>query len=285
MRPFSAREGALGAAAFLVVAVGGASMSTRTAAVKPALAVERPRKRLLVIGEQKGYRHEAVSHALSTIERLGDDSGLWQTVIQTDVEHVTKQKLEYNAKNLNDFDGLLFYTAGELELSEQQKADFLSFVHDDGKGFVGVHSAAITLTEWPAYVDMVGGTFDGHPWKTFRAPIVVEDRTFPGMDKFSPHFAIQDEIYQLKDFSRDHVRVLMRLDADQIDLTASGVNRTDRDFAVAWARDYGKGRVFFTTLGHVTENWDDPAFQNLMRESIKWSVGLSTADVTPRPAR
>jgi len=121
------------------------------------------RKQLLAIGEQKGYRHEAVTHALATIERLGHNSGLWDTTIRTDTEALTKKKLEYNAKNLNDFDAVLFFTGGELEMDAQQKADFLSFIHDDGKGFVGVHSATITFTEWPEFGEMIAGYFDEHP--------------------------------------------------------------------------------------------------------------------------
>ena len=66
--------------------------------------VQPPRKRLLVIGEEKGYRHEAVTHAMVTIERLGKETGLWDTVIRTDTEALTKKKLEYNAKNLDAFD-------------------------------------------------------------------------------------------------------------------------------------------------------------------------------------
>src|SRR5271170_4539182 len=85
-----------------------------------------PMKRLLIIGEEKGYRHEAVSHAMSTLERLGRETGLWTTTIRTDTEPLTKKKLEYNAKNLNDFDAVLFYTGGTLEMDDQQKADFLS---------------------------------------------------------------------------------------------------------------------------------------------------------------
>ncbi len=67
------------------------------------------KKKLLAIGEEKGYRHESVSHALATIERLGRETGLWDTTIRTDTEALTKKKLEYNAKNLNDFDAVLFY--------------------------------------------------------------------------------------------------------------------------------------------------------------------------------
>src|SRR6201997_3806680 len=118
-----------------------------------ALTAQSPhsRKQLLAIGEQKGYRHEAVSHAMAAIERLGRESGLWDTTIRTDTEALTKKKLEFNAKNLNDFDAVLFYTGGNLEMNDEQKAALISFVHEDGKGFVGVHSATITFTNWLQY--------------------------------------------------------------------------------------------------------------------------------------
>ena len=244
-----------------------------------------PRKRLLVIGEEKGYRHEAVTHAMVTIERLGRDTGLWDTVIRTDTEALTKTKLEYNARTLNDFDGVLFYTGGTLEMDDQKKADFMSFVHDDGKGFIGIHSAAITFTQWPAYGEMLGGYYDEHPWNTFDAPIVVEDAAFPGMQGWKPAFTLTDEIYQInKIFSRTNTRVLMRLDPSKLDLKNPRVHRADRDFAVAWAKMYGKGRVFYSTLGHVEANWDKPEFQAMVTGAIKWTLRLVDADVTPRPA-
>jgi uncharacterized protein len=243
-----------------------------------------PRKKLLVIGEEKGYRHEAVSHAMATIERLGRESGAWDAFIRTDAEALTKKKLEYNAKNLNDFDAVLFYTGGTLEMDDQQKADLLAFVHDDGKGFIGVHSAAITFTNWPEYGEMLGGYYDEHPWGTFAAPIVVEDAAFPGMRQWAPSFTLKDEIYQIKNFSRENTRVLMRLDARKLDLTNPRVHRKDKDFAVTWAKMYGKGRVFYSTLGHVDANWDMPEMQTMFTEAIKWVLRLTDADVTPRPA-
>jgi len=253
------------------------------ATILSAQSAPGKRKQLLAIGEQKGYRHEAVSHALATIERMGRDSGLWDTTIRTDTEALTKKKLEYNAKNLNDFDAVLFFTGGELEMDPQQKSDFLSFIHDDGKGFVGVHSATITFTEWPEYGEMIGGYFDEHPWGTFEAPILVEDPTFPGMQQWPRSFVLRDEVYQLKDYSRDKVRVLMRLDPTRLDLKNKNVHRRDGDFAVTWAKAYGKGRVFYSTLGHVTENWDDPNFQKMYMEAIKWALGLVSADTTSMP--
>jgi hypothetical protein len=240
------------------------------------------KKHLLVVGEEKGYRHEAVSHAMATIERLGNETGLWETTIRTDTEVLTKKKLEYNAKNLNDFDAVVFYTSGELPMDASQKADLLSFVHDDGKGFIGVHSATITFTEWPEYGEMIGGYFDEHPWGTFDAPILVEDPNFPGMQQWPRSFVLNDEIYQLRNYSRDKVRVLMRLDPSKLDLSNPKVHRTDRDFAVTWARAYGKGRVYYSNLGHVKENWDNPKIQQMYIEGIKWALGLVKADATPR---
>ena len=241
------------------------------------------KKHLLAIGEEKGYRHESVSHALATIERLGRESGLFDTTIRTDTEALTKKKLEYNAKTLNDFDAVLFYTGGTLEMDDQKKADFLSFIHDDGKGFIGIHSATITFTDWPEYGEMIGGYFDEHPWGTFDAPILVEDPSFPGMQQWPRAFTLKDEIYQIRNFSREKLRVLMRLDASKLEMNPR-VHRQDRDFAVTWAKMYGKGRVFYSTLGHPVENWDKPEMQTMYLEAIKWAMGLKDADVTPRPA-
>jgi type 1 glutamine amidotransferase len=240
-------------------------------------------KQLLVIGEEKGYRHEAVSHAMATIERLGRETGLWSTTLRTDSEALTKKKLEYNAKNLNDFDGVLFFTGGDLEMDAQQKADFISSIHDDGKGFIGVHSAAITFVDWPEYGDMIGGYYDEHPWLTFDAPIIVEDPSFPGMQQFPHSFVLRDEIYQMRNYSRDKVRVLMRLNVSKLDMKNKNVHRSDGDFAVTWAKMYGKGRVYYTSLGHVPANWDKPEFQQMITEAIKWAMGLENADVTSRP--
>ena len=79
------------------------------------------KKHLLVIGEEKGYRHESVSHAMATIERLGKQTGLWDTTIRTDTEALTKKKLEYNAKNLTNFDAVFFFTG-----AARLRADFLA---------------------------------------------------------------------------------------------------------------------------------------------------------------
>jgi len=243
----------------------------------------REKKKLLAIGAVKGFEHDATSYGLATIWKIGQESGVYDTYIRTDTELITKKKLGRNAKNLDFFDAVLFYTTGELDLDEQQKADLLSFVRDDGKGFIGVHSAIDTFYKWPEYGEMVGGYFDGHPWGQFEAPIIVEDRTFPATRHFPERLVVFDEIYQVRNFSRDRVRVLMRLDETKLDYSVKGINRTDKDFAVAWARTYGKGRVFYSSFGHVEATWDRPDIQKMWLEAIRWVMKLTEGDATPRP--
>ncbi len=244
---------------------------------------KREKKKLLAIGEVKGFEHDAASYGLATIWKIGQESGVWDTYIRTDTELITKKELKNNAKNLNYFDAILFYTSGELDMDEQQKADFLSFIRDDGKGFIAVHSANDTFYKWPEYGELVGGYFDGHPWNRFEAPIIVEDRSFPATKHFPKEFTIYDEIYQAREFSRDKVRVLIRLDESKLDMSAKGIKRTDGDFAVTWVRNYGKGRVFYTSFGHVESAWDRPDIQKMFLEAVKWAMKLTEGDATPRP--
>jgi type 1 glutamine amidotransferase len=247
-----------------------------------AQTAEKPNRNLLFIGQAKGYQHEAISTAMATLYNLGRSSGLWNTVLRTDCTAITKTPLKWEAKNLDAFDAIAFFTDGDLDMDASQKADLLSFVRDDGKGFIGIHSAAITFTGWPEYGQMLGGYFDGHPWGQFNAPLVVEDSTFPGMKNFPATFTLFDEVYQIKAFSRQNVRVLLSLDADKIDLTRKGVKRTDKDFAVIWAKNYGKGRVLYHGLGHVQAVWERPDFQKMWLEMVQWSMGLIPGDATPR---
>jgi len=242
------------------------------------------RKRILAIGETKGYQHDSVSTALGLLWKMGKESGLWETYMKTDTQLITKKKLTGNAKNLDYFDAVFFYTTGELAMDESQKADLLSFVRDDGKGFIGGHSAIDTFYKWPEYGEMVGAWFDQHPWNTFDAPVIVEDRTSPITAGFAPTFTIHDEIYQpSKEYSREKLHVLMRLDPKKLDLKNPRVHRTDGDFAVAWVKKYGKGRVFYTTLGHTVEAYDRSDVQKMYLEAAKWCLGLTETDIAARP--
>jgi type 1 glutamine amidotransferase len=234
-------------------------------------------KHVLVIGQTKGFEHDSISAAMDAIYQLGKQSGLWDTMLRTDTELLTKKKLGNNAKNLDYFDLIVFTsTTGELDMDDSQKADFLSAIHDDGKGFVGIHAALDTNYKWPEYGEMIGGWFDQHPWMTFEAPIINEDPDFPAVRHFPRAFVKFDEIYQPKEWSRDKVNVLLSLDPDKLDYNNNPrVHRTDHDFAVAWSKMYGKGRVFYSTLGHTEEAWDDPDIRTMYFEAIRWALGMT----------
>jgi type 1 glutamine amidotransferase len=247
-------------------------------------------KHVLVIGETKGFQHDSVSAAMAAVYNMGHSTGLWDTEMRTDTELLTKKKLGANAKNLDYFDCLIFAsTTGELTMDDSQKADMISFVKDDGKGFVGIHAALDTNYKWPEYGEMIGGWFDQHPWGTFQAPIINEDPNFPATRHFPAAFTKYDEIYQPKAWSRDKVHVLLSLDPSKLDYTgqyAPRIHRPEHDFAVAWDKMYGKGRVFYSTLGHTEEAWDDPDIQKMYFEAIKWALGMTEGSTAthPRPA-
>jgi len=243
-----------------------------------ACLAQSERKHLLFVGQSVGYTHDSISQGMATMARIGETSGLFDVTFRTDVESITKKKLAGNAKNLDYFDALMFYTTGELPLDASQKADLLSFVREDGKGFLGTHSATDTLYKWPEYGELIGGYFDLHPWHQ-EVTVRVEDRNFPATRHLPPSFSVTDEIYQFKNWSRDRVKVLMSLDPGSVDLTKKEVRRTDQDFAVAWYRQYGKGRVFYCSLGHRTSVWDRPDMQKMWLEAMRWALGSAE----PRP--
>jgi quinoprotein glucose dehydrogenase len=309
--PISYR-GADGRQLIAVTATGGSFLDSPVTAdtlVAFALPQRRPpdpyagHKRLLVVADLSTgnqIAHLGVSHAIATIERLGRESGAYVAVLRTDTDLVTKGEVwgsgEYAAggprqarmHNLDYFDAVLFYTNGETRMTDAQKRDLLAFVAQDGKGFVGVHTAAITAASWPEYAEMLGGFFDNHPWNVTSARIVVERPESPIMRAFSTGMEIVDEHYQLlpRPYDRASVDVLARLDPSSVDIDDPDVHRMDADFPVAWIKSYGNGRVFYSYLGHTDAAWDDPRVQSLYLEGIKWAIeGGETPRPHPAPAR
>ena len=270
---------------------GGATLAT-TRGTDPASQQPPPqprptRKQVLAWGDVRyGFQHDSVSHALATIERLGRESGLYDTYIRTDSQLITKQPITLNgrpvnAKNLNYFDAIFFFGLREIELTDQQKSDLMSFIKEDGKGFVGAHTATTAFFSWPEFGEMIGARFDEHPWNVIDGTVVIDDPLFPAMKHFPGVSVIKDEHYQHKDFSRDKIRVLAHLDVSKLDMKNPRVHRTDGDYPVAWAKMHGKGRVFYATLGHAPESWDNPQIQKMYFEALKWAMGLSEGGAKP----
>jgi type 1 glutamine amidotransferase len=245
---------------FFVLLVGFLTLSS---VVFLATESQRPKHKILYLDETKGYHHEILAESEKILKEIGEKAGAFETV-------VTQDSSQINAKNLEQYDAVVFYTTGELPFSSAEKQALLDFVKS-GKGFIGIHSATDTCYQWPQYGEMLGGYFDEHPW-TQEVNIIVEDATHPATKHLAPSFKIFDEIYQYKDFSKDKVHVLLRLDNNSVDLNKENVKRADRYFAIAWTRSYGKGRVFFTGLGHDEHCWRDPRYQEHLLNGIRWAM-------------
>ena len=256
-------------------------------------------KKVLFIADLSGGNqsaHMAVSHAAAVVEQIGRLSGAYVTFIRTDTDWLTKEDTwgrgdyaqggpkQARGKNLDYFDAVVFYTNGELDMDDEQKQALLDFIAKDGKGFVGIHTATATAYSWPEYAKMIGGVFDNHPWMISDAKIIVERPDFPAMNNLKTGMTINDEHYQMKadPYSRDNIDVLARIDTSSVDMTANGVHRTDGDFPIAWIKNYGKGRVFYTGLGHTDAAWDDPRLRTMMLEAVKWAVD-GKEEVRPHP--
>lgn len=251
------------------------------------------KKKVLAIADiSTAYQHDSVSHALATIERLGRESGDYMTIIRTDTQLVTKGVVMngdapvLNAKNLDYFDAIFFFGAGPGALSQQQMDDLLSFVRDDGKGFVAAHTGDNAYQQFPEYREMIGGLWN-HPWTKaenleIELPIVVEDAGHPAMQALPSQFTVFDEaaVHQAP-YSRDKVRVLASLDLASVDPALGRDPANDRDVPIAWVKEYGKGRVFYSTLGHSDQSWDNPQVQQMFLDALRWALGVVEGDATP----
>lgn len=243
--------------------------------IPPAEAQESAPARvpkILVYTVSAGFEHDVVRRGeggrFALVEeemiRLGRETGDFEAEITRDAAAFSKTRLA-------GIDGILFYTTGELPLDAEQREAFFAFVREGG-AFVGVHSATDTFYQVPEYGEMIGGWFDGHPWHE-KVRIRVEDSSHPATRHLGEAFEITDEIYQFRaPWAREKLHVLLSLDPSAVDLRKSGARRTDDDYAVAWWREWGKGRVFYTSLGHRPEVWKDPRFRKHLAAGISFAL-------------
>ncbi len=233
-------------------------------------------------------QHDSTSHAMAVIEEMGYKTGAYFSYIRTDSNIIAYHPKQTDGKpasggpSLANVDAIFFLGHREVPIDARQKADLLRFVRNGG-GFVAAHVASTAFMSWPAFGQLLGGRFDQHPWGITTAPVIVEDPGFPGMQFFPRVFQFHDEFYQIKDFSPAKSRVIMRLDPAGLDMHARGVHPADAPYAITWARMYGKGRVFYSALGHDAATWDNPAIQRMWFNAIEWALGVEPANVTPRP--
>jgi type 1 glutamine amidotransferase len=241
----------------LVLALGSAGTSSR--------AEERPAA-VLYFTHSAGYRHEVIPVSQTILKEIGAAVPRFEVTASEDVAVFTPE-------SLRRFGAVMFFTTGELPMSEAQKAALTGFVRSGG-GFLGVHSATDTFYQWSEYQKLIGGHFNEHPWHQ-SVRIEVADRSSPLVEFLEPSFTISDEIYQIADFDDRGSHVLLRLDPTSVDLKAEGVHPRPYGWPLAWTRPYGEGRVFYTALGHEEAVWRDPRYQRMLRNAVLWSMGRS----------
>ena len=234
----------------------------------PPAAAQNAPARILYLTQSAAFAHPVLPHSEAVFTRIAKESGALDLTVSHDASTLT-------AATLADYDAVVLFTTGELPMDDAQKAALLAWVRGGG-AFVGVHSATDTFYEWPAYLPLIGGYFDGHPWHQ-EVTVRVENPHHPATRHLGRSFRIHDEIYQHRDWSRDNVDVLLSLDVESVDMNARNIRRADRDFALAWTREEGAGRVFYTALGHRPEVWDDPRFQTHLLQGIAWAIGNPAA--------
>jgi type 1 glutamine amidotransferase len=222
----------------------------------------KAKRRVLFFSETEGYRHDSIPLAKKVVTDLGAKNDF-------EVDECTDCR-KWTTDYLTRYDAMVSFGSGELPLSDTNKSALLAFV-SDGKGFVAVHSGIYMLPRsgWPEFAKMVGCVYVNHPWHQ-NVRIKVEDDKHPATRHLGQVFEITDEIYQFREWSRDRTHVLLSLDPSSVDLTNQLVQRKDADFGLAWFHAYGKGRVFYTALGHREDVWKDPRFHKHLLNGILW---------------
>lgn len=242
---------------------------------KAPAEVKQPR-RLLVFSRTTGYRHSSIPQGVEAMKILGEKSKAFT------IEH-SEDPAIFTAEKLKSFDAVLFLnTTGDPAPDEAQRKALEDFVRG-GKGIAGIHAATDAGYNWPTYGEMMGGYFDGHPWHE-KVTLKVEDPDHALCKCFKgDHLEVVDEIYQFRDkpYSRQNLHILTSLNTKLTNMEKGGIKRKDGDFAVSWIREFGKGRVFYCSLGHREEIYWNPVVLEHYLAGLQYAFGDLKADATP----
>ena len=252
----------------------------------PAKATATPKqpRKILVFWLCKGYFHEAIPVGNKAFEMMGEKTGAYETVISNDMAM-------FEANKLKDFDVVLLNNTTKLPFDNPEHHKALMDFVKSGKGVVGIHAATDNFYDWPEAAEMMGALFDSHPWGAKGTWAVKLDEPKHPLNKAfdGKGFLITDEIYQFKDpYNRDKLRVLLSLDMSdernlKIEDTGSSgkIHRKDNDFAITWVRGFGKGRVFYCSLGHNDAIFWNPAVLQHYLDGIQFALGDLVVDAKP----
>ncbi|HRH45586.1 MAG TPA: ThuA domain-containing protein [Pyrinomonadaceae bacterium] len=241
--------------------------------ISPVLA-SNPKK-LLVVTVTKGFVHMSIPVAEKVIEELGKKNNNFTVdFARTDDDLAAKM----NPKTLQNYDGIIFAsTTGDLPLPSMEA--FLNWIKA-GHAFIGIHAATDTFKENESYIEMIGGVFLAHG-PQLKVTLNVNDQKHAATKHFDKNFEIFDEIYTFKNFQRDKLRVLLSLDKNP--------NQNDKEnfdkpgfYPIAWCRKYGKGRVFYTALGHREDVLESEFFKTHLLGGILWTLKQAKGSDKPQ---
>jgi len=272
-----------------------APLADRIASAAPDKPTAAPRKarKLVVFTFQPGYKHACTPAVSAAIALLGQRTGAWETTVTDDLAMMGPASLrQFDAVVLNNNCGPFFLPPGFAKLTaEQQKqakareAELRKGLEDfvrSGGGLVGLHSClyAPDYATWPEGGEMIGGLVASHPW-TKDIRVLLDDPGHPLCAAFGGKpFEIREETYEVKGpYSREKVHVLLRLDMTTVD--PSKGSRKDGDYALAWVKSYGKGRVFYSALTHFEENLAQRPLLRFYLDGIQFALGDLEASMTP----
>ncbi|MFE9622249.1 ThuA domain-containing protein [Streptomyces sp. NPDC006527] len=210
--------------------------------------------RLLVYTRTTAYRHDSIPDAVTAVRELGA-----YTVDHTEDPAALEAPLEGYAAVV------FLSTSGEV-LSPDGRERLARYV-EAGGGFAGIHAAACTEYDWPYYGELLGARFARHP-ALQPGKAVVEDHAHPATRHLPPVWDFTDEWYDFRTNPRDRARVLLTADESSYDGGGMGA-----DHPLAWCREQGAGRVFYTALGHTAEAYRDADFLAHLRGGIDWAAG------------
>lgn len=269
---------------------------------KPITEPKKSRKALLY-SATAGARHGSIPVGQHALKKMAESSGAYELVVSDDPVHFERDNLkQFDAVILLNSTGNFFMpnTRGETSLRDQfsddewaelEKRDaklignLIDYVRNGG-GLVGIHAATDAYYGNWDFRNMIGGTFWGHPWTAGQQVMIeIEDSEHELMNPVfgdTKQLSLKEEIYQFnKPYSRERLRVLLRLNPELSETPQSEPRRKDGDFAVAWARSEEKGRVFYTSIGHRHEHFWNPLILKHYLAGIQFATGDLEADMTP----
>jgi type 1 glutamine amidotransferase len=233
-----------------------------------------PRKprRLLVI-DAGGY-HPSVPYANLAVELMGTRTGAYQAVISHDASMLTADGLKgFDAVYLNN-------TVGRPAdiIPEESREAFAAFMRNGG-GLIGNHGTSVAASKWPEFTEILGATGAAHRAADEKVTLKLDDPRHPVNEAFEGRgFDFQDEIFRFQPPSpRTKVRVLYSIDVAKTDMNqgkcTSGCESVDGEYPLAWVRGYGKGRVFYSALGHNDYVFWDARFLRHFLAGIQFAMG------------